>query len=190
MASTDITLCHVVSIGLAGTFTMSSAVSTRRIVSQKMMMAPSVSDLIMKDATASTERGAVSLVALKNDLRAGGYNVEKNRSRVVIAVKRLVAKKSLVQVKGTGASGSFKVNKKPPAPRKQKVVKKKAKAKRVKRTGVKKATGTAALVPKKSAKKKKPKSSKKAKATVAKQQKAPKVLSRTVTRSMRRAAMK
>lgn len=186
MASTDITRCHVVSIGLAGTLTMSSAVSTRRIVSQKMMMAPSVSDLIMKAATASTERGAVSLVALKNALRAGGYDVEKNRSRVVIAVKRLVAKKSLVQVKGSGASGSFKVNEKPPAPRKQKVVKTKAKVKRVKRTGVKRATRTAAVVSKKSAKKKKPKSSKKAK----KATKAPKVLRRIVTRSMRRAATK
>ncbi|XP_045076693.1 histone H1-like [Coregonus clupeaformis] len=59
-----------------------------------------------------SERSGVSLAALKKTLAAGGYDVEKNNSRVKIAVKSLVTKGTLVQTKGTGASGSFKLNKK------------------------------------------------------------------------------
>ncbi|XP_045073768.1 histone H1-like [Coregonus clupeaformis] len=66
---------------------------------------PSVGELIVKAVTASKERSGVSLAALKKTLAAGGYDVEKNNSRVKIAVKSLVTK-------GTGASGSFKLNKK------------------------------------------------------------------------------
>ncbi|XP_053535245.1 histone H1-like [Ictalurus punctatus] len=58
------------------------------------------------------ERSGVSLAALKKALAAGGYDVEKNNSRVKNAVKGLVTKGTLVQTKGTGASGSFKLNKK------------------------------------------------------------------------------
>ncbi|XP_066543589.1 histone H1 [Amia ocellicauda] len=72
---------------------------------------PSVSDLIVKAVSASKERSGVSLAALKKSLAASGYDVEKNNSRVKVAVKSLVTKGALVQVKGTGASGSFKLNK-------------------------------------------------------------------------------
>ncbi|KAK3507935.1 hypothetical protein QTP70_003886 [Hemibagrus guttatus] len=58
------------------------------------------------------ERSGVSLAALKKALAAGGYDVEKNNSRVKLAVKSLVTKGTLVQTKGTGASRSFKLNKK------------------------------------------------------------------------------
>ncbi|XP_045075554.1 histone H1-like [Coregonus clupeaformis] len=73
---------------------------------------PSVGELIVKAVTASKERSGESLAALKKTLAAGGYDVEKNNSRVKIAVKSLVTKGTLVQTKGTGASGSFKLNKK------------------------------------------------------------------------------
>lgn len=72
---------------------------------------PSVSDLILKAVSASNERKGVSLSALKKALSNGGYDVERNNSRVKIALKSLVKKGSLVQTKGTGASGSFKVSK-------------------------------------------------------------------------------
>ncbi|XP_045071994.1 histone H1-like [Coregonus clupeaformis] len=55
---------------------------------------PSVGELIVKAVTASKERSGVSLAALKKTLAAGGYDG------------------TLVQTKGTGASGSFKLNKK------------------------------------------------------------------------------
>ncbi|KTG06806.1 hypothetical protein cypCar_00007259 [Cyprinus carpio] len=73
---------------------------------------PSVGELIVKAVSASKERSGVSLAALKKALAAGGYDVEKNNSRVKIAVKSLVTKGILVQTKGIGASGSFKLNKK------------------------------------------------------------------------------
>uniref|UniRef100_A0A667ZCH5 Histone H1 n=1 Tax=Myripristis murdjan TaxID=586833 RepID=A0A667ZCH5_9TELE len=73
---------------------------------------PSVGELIVKAVSASKERGGVSLAALKKALAAGGYDVDKNKARVKIAVKKLVTKGTLLQTKGTGASGSFKLNKK------------------------------------------------------------------------------
>uniref|UniRef100_A0A6I8NYK9 H15 domain-containing protein n=1 Tax=Ornithorhynchus anatinus TaxID=9258 RepID=A0A6I8NYK9_ORNAN len=73
---------------------------------------PSVSELITKAVAASKERNGVSLAALKKALAAAGYDVEKNNSRIKLGLKSLVAKGTLVQTKGTGASGSFKINKK------------------------------------------------------------------------------
>ncbi|XP_056104249.1 histone H1-like [Rhinichthys klamathensis goyatoka] len=72
---------------------------------------PGVGDLIVKAVSASKERSGVSLAALKKAVAAGGYDVEKNNSRVKTAIKSLVTKGTLLQVKGTGASGSFKLNK-------------------------------------------------------------------------------
>uniref|UniRef100_A0A3Q3MWI3 Histone H1 n=1 Tax=Labrus bergylta TaxID=56723 RepID=A0A3Q3MWI3_9LABR len=74
---------------------------------------PSVSELIVKYVSASKERSGVSVAAIKKLLANGGYDVEKNNSRVKVAIKSLVAKEILTQVKGIGASGSFKMNKKP-----------------------------------------------------------------------------
>ncbi|MBN3299913.1 H1 protein, partial [Amia calva] len=73
---------------------------------------PSVADLIVKAVSASKERSGVSLAALKKSLNADGYDVEKNKARVKVAVRSLVSKGTLLQTKGTGASGSFKLNKK------------------------------------------------------------------------------
>ncbi|XP_075698685.1 histone H1.01-like [Rhinoderma darwinii] len=73
---------------------------------------PSVSELIVKAVSASKERSGVSLAALKKALAAGGYDVDKKNSRLKMALKTLVTKETLLQVKGSGASGSFKLNKK------------------------------------------------------------------------------
>lgn len=78
----------------------------------KPTVGSSVRELIVKSVAASQERSGVSLSAVKKSLIASGYDVEKNNSRVKQAVKALVANDTLVQVKGTGASGSFKINKK------------------------------------------------------------------------------
>ncbi|NWU41095.1 H101 protein, partial [Hylia prasina] len=74
---------------------------------------PSVTELITKAVSASKERKGLSLAALKKALAAGGYDVEKNNSRIKLGLKSLVSKGTLVQTKGTGASGSFRLNKKP-----------------------------------------------------------------------------
>ncbi|KAK2911279.1 hypothetical protein Q8A67_003412 [Cirrhinus molitorella] len=128
---------------------------------------PSVSDLIVKAVAASNERKGVSLAALKKALAGGGYDVEKNNSRVKIALKSLVKKGALVQTKGTGASGSFKVSKKPATKKPVKKVVAKPKKPAVKKAAVKAAKPKKAAVkkpaPKKSPKKvKKPAAPKKA----------------------------
>lgn len=92
----------------------------------------SVSELILKAVSASKERNGVSLPALKKFLTAGGYDVEKNKSRVKIAIRSLVTKGVLVQTSGTGASGSFKMNKKAAEPKATKPVAKKAAPKKSK----------------------------------------------------------
>ncbi|XP_056409115.1 histone H1B-like, partial [Hyla sarda] len=73
---------------------------------------PSVSELLVKAVSASKERSGVSLAALKKALAAGGYDVDRNNGRLKLAIKGLVTKGTLLQVKGSGASGSFKINKK------------------------------------------------------------------------------
>ncbi|XP_066528929.1 histone H1-like [Hoplias malabaricus] len=117
---------------------------------------PSVGELIVKAVSESKERSGVSLAALKKALAAGGYDVEKNNSRVKAAVKSLVTKGTLVQTKGTGASGSFKLNKKQSeakkvAPKAKKpAAKKPAAAKKPKKVAAKKpAAATAKKSPKK-----------------------------------------
>ncbi|KAM4619869.1 histone H1-like [Polymixia lowei] len=119
---------------------------------------PSVGELIVKAVSASKERSGVSLAALKKALAAGGYDVEKNNSRVKIAVKSLVTKGTLVQTKGTGASGSFKMNKKVDAPAKKPAKKAAPKAKK---PAAKKATPKKAAPKKAAAAKKSPKKAKK-----------------------------
>ncbi|XP_067093347.1 histone H1-like [Osmerus mordax] len=73
---------------------------------------PRVSQLILRVVSQCKHRGGISMVELKHALAAGGYDVSKNNTRVNLAVKGLVRKETLVQTTGTGASGSFKLNKK------------------------------------------------------------------------------
>ncbi|XP_038189203.1 histone H1.3 isoform X2 [Arvicola amphibius] len=116
---------------------------------------PPVSELITKAVAASKERSGVSLAALKKALAAAGYDVEKNNSRIKLGLKSLVSKGTLVQTKGTGASGSFKLNKKAASGESKPKAKKAGAAKAKKPAGAakkpKKATGAA--TPKKAAKK-------------------------------------
>lgn len=129
-----------------------------------------MSDLIIKAASAADASAGVSLAFLKKALKAGGYDVDTNRARIITALKRLVAKKDLVQVKGSGASGSFKVNKNLYKPAKV-AQKKKTEVKKVKRTRARKAAAAAAAAKKKTAKR--PKKARKPK------------FGRPVTRSLR-----
>nr|XP_025977155.1 histone H1.01-like isoform X1 [Dromaius novaehollandiae]XP_025977156.1 histone H1.01-like isoform X2 [Dromaius novaehollandiae] len=91
---------------------------------------PSVTELITKAVSASKERKGLSLAALKKALAAGGYDVEKNNSRIKLGLKSLVNKGTLVQTKGIGASGSFLYSKKVHLPVQQKVLEKKLEAKK------------------------------------------------------------
>ncbi|XP_068257463.1 histone H1.03-like [Nyctibius grandis] len=125
----------------------------------KKTAGPSVTELITKAVSASKERKGLSLAALKKALAAGGYDVEKSNSRIKLGLKSLVSKGTLVQTKGTGASGSFRLNKKP-GEVKEKAPKKRAaaaKAKKPKKAvtakkSPKKAKKPAAVAAKKAAK--------------------------------------
>ncbi|MGH0115142.1 UNVERIFIED_CONTAM: hypothetical protein FKN15_070662 [Acipenser sinensis] len=140
--------------------------TTKKIATKPKKAGPSVSDLIVKTVSASKERSGVSLAALKKALAAGGYDVEKNNSRVNTAVKSLVSKETLLQTKGVGASGSFRLNKKV-VEAKDKAAKKKA-APKPKKPAVKKAAPKKAPAKKPATKKAATKSPKKAKKPAAK----------------------
>lgn len=64
------------------------------------------------------------MAGIKKALAAGGYDVEKNKARVKVALMSLVKKGTLVQTKGTRASGSFKMSKKAAEPKAKKPTKK------------------------------------------------------------------
>ncbi|KAG9344717.1 hypothetical protein JZ751_010404 [Albula glossodonta] len=143
----------------------------KKAASKPKKVGPSLGDLIIKAVSGSKDRSGMSLAALKKALQAGGYDVEKNNPRVKLAVKRLVTKETLVQIKGTGASGSFKINKKQEATKKKPAkkaaaakakkpaTKKPAAAKKSKKAAAKKPAAKKAATPKK----KKPATPKKAK---------------------------
>ncbi|KAG8014951.1 Histone H4 [Nibea albiflora] len=150
--------------------------AAKKKVTKPKKAGPSVRDLIVKSVSASKERNGVSLAAVKKALAAGGYDVEKNKARVKVAIKALVTKGTLVQTKGTGASGSFKMNKKAAEPKAKKPAAKKA-APKAKKPAAKKATTpkkTKTAAAKKPAAKKSPKKAKKPAAAPKKAAKSPK----------------
>ncbi|KAL3043194.1 hypothetical protein OYC64_020999 [Pagothenia borchgrevinki] len=108
-------------------------------------------ELILKAVTASKERKGISFVALKKELAAQGFDHTAHIKRAVI---KLVEKGSLLQVKGTGAGGSFKAAEKPkkvakkPAAKATKPAAKKPAAKKAKVATPKKATKPAAAAKK------------------------------------------
>ena len=147
---------------------------------------PSVGDLVVKAVSASKEKKGVSLSALKKALAAGGYDVEKNNTRVKLAVKSLVSKGTLVQTKGTGASGSFKLNKQAEAKKPVKKAAPKAKKPAAKKpAAAKKATKS----PKKAVAKK-PAAAKKSPAKKAKKPAAPKKATKSPKKAKKPAAPK
>uniref|UniRef100_A0A3B3TUH2 H15 domain-containing protein n=1 Tax=Poecilia latipinna TaxID=48699 RepID=A0A3B3TUH2_9TELE len=77
------------------------ALPAKKKAKSKKKAGPSVSDLILKAVSASAQRGGVSLAAVKKVLKAGGYDVVKNKTRISVAIKRLVNKKVLIRNKGS-----------------------------------------------------------------------------------------
>ena len=148
---------------------------------------PKYSEMIAKAITALKERGGSSRIAILKHIMANN-NVGKDPHAVnphlKMALKRGVAKGTLKQSKGTGASGSFRLGekkaakkkapkaKKPKSPKKKKVAKKPAGEKKPK--AKKAAKPKKAKSPKKAAKPKKAKSPKKPAAKKASKPKAKK----------------
>ena len=86
---------------------------------------PTYAEMISAAITALKSRKGVSVIAIKKHIIANNkVDADKCGTHIKLALKRLVASKSVLQVKGVGASGSFKMGEKP------KVVKKKPAAKK------------------------------------------------------------
>lgn len=96
-----------------------------------------VKELIIKIVSDSKERKGISAAFLKKQLATKGYDVDKNKARIRLALKSLVANGTLNQTSGVGASGSFKLVKKTGE------AKKKKSAVAAKGTPVKKSTSKA-----------------------------------------------
>ena len=141
---------------------------------------PSSSVMITAAITALKERGGSSYQSIKKYI-AANYKVDMVRQTPFIkrSLKSLVAKGTLVQTKGKGASGSFKLGKKPAAGKteaqKARAAAKKAKlAAKRKEAKAKKAAKTKARKEKLAAKKAAKKAAQKAKKTKKSVKKAPK----------------
>ncbi|XP_054480273.1 histone H1-like [Anoplopoma fimbria] len=121
---------------------------------------PGAGELILKAVAASKGRSGISYVAVKKYMAAEGYDVKQNSAHVKRAVKKLLAGGALVQLKGSGATGSFKAAK--PDEKPKKAVKKTVAKPAVKKPAVKKpAAKKAAAVAKKPKAKTTPKKAKK-----------------------------
>ncbi|XP_038643316.1 histone H1-like [Scyliorhinus canicula] len=84
----------------------------KKVVPRKKPEGPGLAELIHKIVADSGDRKGVSFQAIKKQLWSKGVDVDKRGSQIKQSVKRSVDNGSLAQVKGTGASGSFKIVKK------------------------------------------------------------------------------
>uniref|UniRef100_UPI00398EC0F9 histone H1-like n=1 Tax=Pristiophorus japonicus TaxID=55135 RepID=UPI00398EC0F9 len=70
---------------------------------------PKLGDQILKVVADGKDRKGTSLAAIKKALAAKGVDVEKRGFQIRSSIKKNVMNGSLKQIKGTGASGSFKI---------------------------------------------------------------------------------
>lgn len=119
--------------------------TAKKKVSRPKKDGPRVGELIIKAVATCRERSGMSGAALKKALAAAGYDVEQNKARIKTSITSLVNKGTLVQVKGTGVCGSFKINKK--AETNDKKPAKKSAAPKAKKPAAKKPKAAAAKKP-------------------------------------------
>uniref|UniRef100_UPI00398E7D2A histone H1-like n=1 Tax=Pristiophorus japonicus TaxID=55135 RepID=UPI00398E7D2A len=70
---------------------------------------PKLGDQILKVVADGKDRRGMSLAAIKKALAAKDVDVEKRGSQIRSSIKKNAMNDSLKQIKGTGASGSFKI---------------------------------------------------------------------------------
>ncbi|XP_038643289.1 histone H1-like [Scyliorhinus canicula] len=100
--------------------------------------APKLGEQILQLVAGCSDRNGMSLFAIKKALSGSGVDVAKRGSQIRLTIKRKVEKGSLVQTKGQGASGSFKIPKKESQGKMGKVKKPTANKSLVKKTAAKK----------------------------------------------------
>ncbi|XP_067832633.1 histone H1-like [Heptranchias perlo] len=89
-----------------------NAPKKKKAVHRPKTAGPKLGEQILKIVADCKDRKGISLAAIKKILATKGLDVEKHRTQIKLSIKRNVEKGSLVQIKGTGASGSFRVAKK------------------------------------------------------------------------------
>ncbi|XP_078059288.1 histone H1-like [Mustelus asterias] len=115
---------------------------------------PKLGEQILNVVAGCSDRNGMSLAAIKKALAGSGVDVGKRVSQIRLTIKRKVETGSLVQTKGQGASGSFKLAKKEsPGKMGKKAKKPTAKKSLVKKTAAKKVTTKKAAAKKPAAKK-------------------------------------
>uniref|UniRef100_UPI00398EB3C4 histone H1-like n=1 Tax=Pristiophorus japonicus TaxID=55135 RepID=UPI00398EB3C4 len=115
---------------------------------------PKLGDQILKVVADGKDRRGTSLAAIKKALASKGVDVEKRGFQIRSCIKKNVMNGSLKQIKGTGASGSFKIaNTDPQGKVGKKVKKPAAKKSPAKKAAAKKSPAKKATTKKSSAKK-------------------------------------
>ncbi|KAM9822886.1 protamine-like protein [Syngnathus typhle] len=121
--------------------TMSVSIAPKSPRRPRKRTGPTVSILILNAISSYGGSRGVSLVALKKALNASGYDVPRNRARIRLALRRLVARNVIMRTRGKGASGSFKLNPKPPGARKKGAVRAERRPKKKRRRAQSRARG-------------------------------------------------
>uniref|UniRef100_UPI00398ED899 histone H1-like n=1 Tax=Pristiophorus japonicus TaxID=55135 RepID=UPI00398ED899 len=115
---------------------------------------PKLGNQILKVVADGKDRRGTSLAAIKKALAAKGVDVEKRGFQIRSSIKKNVMNGSLKQIKGTGASGSFKITHTDPQGKVGKKVKKPAAKKSpAKKAAAKKSSAKKATAKKSPAKK-------------------------------------
>ncbi|XP_078389072.1 histone H1-like [Cetorhinus maximus] len=84
----------------------------KKATSRSKAAGPKLGEQILKIVAGCSDRKGMSLAAIKKALSGSGVDVGKLGSQIRLSIRRKVESGSLVQVKGQGASGSFKIPKK------------------------------------------------------------------------------
>lgn len=137
--------------------TTASPKKAKKPVAKKPADHPKYIDMIIAAIVSLKERNGSSRQAIKKFILANYKTGDSMDTHLKLALKRGVKTGSLTQPKGTGASGSFKVAKKPAAPKKKVTVAKKkpaAKKPTAKKSTPKKKTSAKKTPTKKAAAKK------------------------------------
>lgn len=127
----------------------------KKVAPKKPAEHPKYVEMIVAGVTALKERGGSSRQAILKYIKANYKVGDSCDTHVKLGLKRAVVAGTLKQVKGTGASGSFKLGEKPKVAKPKKVAAKKPAAKKA--AAAKKPAKKATPAKKKAAKKSTPK---------------------------------
>ena len=135
---------------------MSDAKPKKAAAAKKPAEHPKYSEMIVAAITALKERSGSSRQAILKYIQEHYKVGDSANTHLKLALKRGVTGGALKQVKGAGASGSFKVGEKPKAPKKKPAAKKPAAKKPAKKAAAKKKPAAKKPAAKKATPKKKP----------------------------------